>query len=251
MAMQPSGSIRVACKKVLGKTTKVDILARQNSIENEFDGIQANTQDGTLTITDKITGAVFTGLNRFVDGGDVGDLYNYSAPEHDTLVSEPVEPPKIEVGYAKSSSVTLHITSRIALPKSCADNRIERSTSTTLCSITSVITLFPGVQRISIHTSVDNRVKDHRLRVLFPLPYTVTEAAAEGTFEVRMRPVAQAVAEDVAQWIETPVNVFPQKRFVDASNGTSGLAVLNRGLPEYEVVQEVRASQGKTQWQSR
>ncbi len=227
------------------ESQKLTLLARQNSIENEFYGIEANTQDGTLTITDKTTGEVFTGLNRFVDGGDVGDLYNYSAPEHDTLVSEPVEPPRIEAVSAKSLSVTLHITSHIALPDCCTDNRAERSTSTTACTITSTITLFPGVRSISIHTSVDNKVKDHRLRVYFPIPYTVEEAAAEGTFEVRTRPVTQAIAEDVVQWIETPVNVFPQKRFVDASNGTSGLAVLNRGLPEYEVVQEGPGITGK------
>jgi len=33
------------------------------------------------------------------------------------------------------------------------------------------------------------------------------------------------------------VSTFPQKRFVDVSNGTLGLGILNRGLPEYEVVQ--------------
>jgi alpha-mannosidase len=32
------------------------------------------------------------------------------------------------------------------------------------------------------------------------------------------------------------LNTQPQKRFVDLSDGTFGLAVLNRGLPEYEVV---------------
>jgi alpha-mannosidase len=34
------------------------------------------------------------------------------------------------------------------------------------------------------------------------------------------------------------VNTFPQKRFVDISNGVIGLAVLNRGLPEYEPLQQ-------------
>jgi alpha-mannosidase len=34
------------------------------------------------------------------------------------------------------------------------------------------------------------------------------------------------------------VNTFPQKRFVDISNGNIGLGVLNRGLPEYEILQE-------------
>src|ERR1019366_5775367 len=59
---------------------------------------------------------------------------------------------------------------------------------------------------------------------------------AEGTVEVRMRPVVQSVPPDVTEWAEAPVNVFPQKRFVDGSNGEIGLGVLNRGLPEYEVI---------------
>ncbi len=217
------------------------------SIENEFYSVEANTQDGTLTITEKATGEAFSGLNRFVDGGDVGDLYNYSPPEHDILVSEPAEPPRIEVVNAEPISVTLRISSRVALPSSCAVSRTERSTRTTMCAISSSITLFPGVRRITIHTSVENKVKDHRLRVLFPVPYKVESAAAEGTFEVRARPVAYSTPTDVAEWIEEPVNVFPQKRFVDVSNSTFGLAVLNRGLPEYEVVQSGPGIAGKNQ----
>ena len=215
---------------------KSALLARQNSIENEFYSIEANTHDGTLTITEKKTGVVFSGLNRFVDEGDVGDLYNYSPPEHDLQVCEPLEPPKIEVISAEPISITLRISSHIALPNSCTENRTERSTQTTACAISSDITLFPGIRRITIHTSVENKVKDHRLRVLFPVPFQTQEASAEGTFEVRTRPVAQTLAENVAEWIEKPVNVFPQKRFVDVSNGNIGLAVLNRGLPEYEVI---------------
>ena len=222
-------------------------VATQNSIENEFYIIEANSQDGTLTVTEKTTERVFTGLNRFIDGGDVGDLYNYSPPEHDLLLSELVEPPKIEVIDAEPVSLTLRVSSRIALPDCCMINRIERSACTTICTISSDITLFPGVQRITIHTTVDNRVKDHRLRVLFPVPYKVEEVAAEGTFEVRMRTVAQPVAENVEEWIEKPVNVFPQKRFVDVSNGKTGLAILNRGLPEYEGVQSGPGITGENQ----
>lgn len=223
------------------------LLARQNSIENEFYRIEANTQDGTLTITEKTTGEIFMGLNRFVDGGDVGDLYNYCPPEQDVLISEPIEPPKIDVIGAEPVGVTLRVTNRIALSDSCTAHRAERSASTTICAISSDVTLFPGVRRITIHTSVDNRVKDHRLRVLFPIPYKTEEAAAEGTFEVRTRPIAQTVAQNVAEWIEKPVNVFPQKRFVDVSDGKRGFAVLNRGLPEYEIVQSDPSITGENQ----
>jgi alpha-mannosidase len=85
---------------------------------------------------------------------------------------------------------------------------------------------------------VDNQVKDHRLRVLFPVPYSVEHVAAEGTFEVRVRPVAAPRPDDVEDWIEEPVNTFPHKRFVDLSNGSLGLGVLNRGLPEYEILRD-------------
>ena len=108
----------------------------------------------------------------------------------------------------------------------------------TACQIVSDVSLTAGVHRIDIHTRVENRVKDHRLRVTFPVPYTVERVAAEGTFEVRSRPLAAPRPGDVAEWLEQPVNTFPQKRFVDVSNGTVGLGVLNRGLPEYEIVQD-------------
>ncbi len=212
------------------------LQVQQRSIENEFYRVEANAQDGTLTLEDKTTGVTFSGLNRFVDSGDVGDLYNYSPPEHDTFVSEPCEPPTIECINAEPISVSLRVVQKLALPAMCAVNRTERESYTTSCVVVSTITLFPDVRRVSIHTSVENTVKDHRLRVLFPIPFIAQEAAAEGTFEVRTRPVAYTQPVDSAEWVEQPTNVYPQKRFVDVSNGTFGLAVLNRGLPEYEIV---------------
>jgi mannosylglycerate hydrolase len=131
---------------------------------------------------------------------------------------------------------TLRVSGRWSLPVACATSRAERSTRSTICPIVSDISLLPGVRRIDIHTSVENRAKDHRLRVAFPVSYNVEQVAAEGTFEVRTRPVAQPRPVDEAEWVEAPVNLFPQKRFVDISNGEIGLGILNRGLPECEVV---------------
>ena len=214
------------------------LAGNQHSIENEWYRVEASAEDGTLTVSDKQTGAVFTGLNRFVDGGDVGDLYTYCPPAHDTLISQPLEAPKIELVSSGPVRAMLRVTGSWSLPNACEDNRSERDSRTTICQITSEITLIPGVRRIDIHTRVENKVKDHRLRVIFPLSYTVESVAAEGTFEVRMRPVAAPRPADVTDWLEEPVNTFPQKRFVDISNGSIGLGILNRGLPEYEILQE-------------
>jgi mannosylglycerate hydrolase len=212
------------------------LVAQEQTIENEFYRVEVNTQDGTLIVMDKLTNVAFSGLNRFIDGGDIGDLYTYCPPEHDTLISAPLEAPKVELVSSDSVQAILRISGRWSLPVSCAVSRAERSTRSTTCSIVSEVSLTPGVRRIDIHTSVENKAKDHRLRVAFPVSYRVDQVAAEGTFEVRMRPVVQSIPPDVAEWAEVPVNVFPQKRFVDSSNGEIGLGILNRGLPEYEVI---------------
>jgi mannosylglycerate hydrolase len=208
-----------------------------NVIENEWFRVEASPVDGTLAVTDKQTDAVCAGLNRFVDGGDIGDLYTYCPPEQDRLISQPVEPPRIERVSAGPTRATLRISGRWELPAACNDSRTRRSEEPIFCTITSEVSLIPGVRRIDIRTSIDNPAKDHRLRVIFPVPYTVEHVAAEGTFEVRSRPVAAARPADVRTWAEAPVNTFPQKRFVDISNGQIGLGVLNRGLPEYEILQ--------------
>lgn len=212
------------------------LVVSANSIENEFYRVETSKQDGTLTVTDKQTGVVLSGLNRFVDGGDVGDLYNYSPPAHDLLISDTAQPPAIEVMHS-STRVTLRISGQWSLPVAATADRAARSDERILCPITSEISLAPGVRRIDIHTSMENMVKDHRIRVTFPVLYRVERVAAEGTFEVRTRPTAAPRPADVADWSEEPVNCFPQKRFVDIGDGKTGLAVLNCGLPEYEVIQ--------------
>jgi mannosylglycerate hydrolase len=209
-----------------------------NSIENEFYRVTVNERDGTLQVTDRLTNVSFTGLNRFVDGGDIGDLYTYCPPAYDTLVREPIEPPLIELIQQGPVRATLRITSHWALPVSCTGDRRGRSEQLTSCSIVSEVTLIPGLRRIDIHTRIENMARDHRLRVLFPVSYIVEQVAVDRTFEVRMRAPMMPLPEDVTAWAETPVNAFPQKRFVDLSNGDYGLAILNRGLPECEVIQQ-------------
>jgi alpha-mannosidase len=225
------------------KSSQSTLITGPRSIENEYYRVEADAQDGTLTVTDKQSGAVFRGQNRFMDGGDVGDLYTYCPPEHDILISGPSEPPEIELIHSGPVRATLRVSGRFALPGACTANRHERSARVTICPIVSEISLGPGLRRIDIHTRIENRVKDHRLRVVFPVLYKVEHVTAEGTFEVRTRPVAQPRPTNIGEWAEEPVNVFPQKRFVAVSNSDTtnscavGLGILNRGLPEYEVVQ--------------
>ncbi|MCL5961697.1 MAG: glycosyl hydrolase-related protein [Chloroflexi bacterium] len=212
-----------------------------NRLENEFLVVEASREDGTLTLTDKESGTVYAGLNRFVDGGDCGDEYNYDEPVHDAVVTQPVEGPEIclfETGPARS---TLRVDTLLRLPSGLAADRKSRTSETVECSISSFISLYPGVKRVDIHTDVDNKARDHRLRVHFPTGAQTHVSLSEGHFEVIRRPLEPPAAAPDA--VEAPVRTLPQKTFVRVADDEVSLAVANRGLPEGEVIDTVEGAE--------
>jgi alpha-mannosidase len=211
-----------------------------SAIENAHLAVEVDAADGTLTLRDKRTGRVYAGLNQIVDTGDVGDLYNWSPPASDCAVTAPLWPPSVELIEAGPARATLRIRRTYALPAHTTTDRRVRSGERVTCAITTAVSLTPGARRVELRTTVENTARDHRMRALFPLPFAAEHADAEGTFEVARRP-ARLPGSAPGEWnpqisSEQPVNTFPQKRFVDVSDGEAGLALLNRGLPEYELL---------------
>lgn len=200
-------------------------------IENDFYSVEANPSNGTVSVWDKKTDAVFTGLNQFIDGGDAGDTYNYSPPEKDTFVTPSVK--SIEVFPDKvNPAISIHYLMKV--PEVLSADRKTRSKKSIEIPIQSLISLISGVQRVDICTTVENQAKDHRLRTHFPAPFAVSDAHHDGHFEVVQRPVGvQEMGED---WVEAPRPEVPQRAFTDISNGEVGLMLANRGLPEVEVL---------------
>lgn len=204
-------------------------------MENEFLGVEVQPS-GTLTLTDKATGVVFPSLHRLVDGGDRGDEYNYCAPETDKVVCAPAEPPEITWLQQGPARWTLQVRQTYRLPAGLSADRSTRGPEAIDVPITSQISLCRGVPRLDVRTEVDNRARDHRLRVHLPTPIHSDHSQAEGAFDVVRRPLG--VPQDTGDWIEQPVPTHPQQSFVDVSDGQHGLLLANRGLPEFEVLQE-------------
>lgn len=217
--------------------TKVDATTPTLHLENEYLSVDINPQDATLTLLDKSTGAVFPGLHRFIDGGDRGDEYNYCAPELDHLVTAPSAPPHITWLNRGSAGSTIEIQQLYQAPAQLSRDRSTRSQEMVDVPITTRISLFPGVRRLDLCTEIDNRARDHRLRVHFPTPIRTDYSEAESTFDVVRRPLR--LPTDTSEWVEQPVPTHPQQTFVDISNGSIGLMVINRGLPEFEALHEV------------
>ncbi len=101
------------------------------------------------------------------------------------------------------------------------------------CPLTSFVTVYEKSPRIDIHTEFENKVKDHRLRVLFQADIKTDFSFAEGTFTVEKRPITPASSEELVEKVST----HPQRSFVLLNDGKHGIAIVNRGLPEYEIIQ--------------
>jgi alpha-mannosidase len=123
----------------------------------------------------------------------------------------------------------------LPVPASLAPDRKSRSAEMVDLPITAVISLAKDVERVDIHTRVENRAVDHRLRVHFPMPVKdITSAEYDGAFEVVRRPTRLPASDDT--WVEQPRPEAPQRAFTALSGKDGTWAIANRGLPEVEVL---------------
>jgi mannosylglycerate hydrolase len=189
--------------------------------------------NGALNVTDKQTGKVYADCLTFEDSGDVGDEYNYSYPLRDRIITSRGLPAVIELVEQGSLRITYKISQTLSVPCCATSDRQGRSQDMTDLPLTSYISLSAGARRVDIRTELDNTAKDHRLRVLFPSGIQADYAYAEGQFDVVKRAIRLPDPNGYA--IEKPASTHPQQAFVDVSDGQVGLAVINKGLPEYEV----------------
>jgi len=205
-------------------------------IENEFFKLEAGPATGSLTLLDKRTGSTFDALNRFVDGGDCGDMYNYCPPPDDRIVDSQKDAAVLSISVNKGiTSQNLEIGMSMPVPKTLSSTRQSRSEETEPIRILTRATLANGVERVDVSTSITNTCCDHRLRAHFTAPFNVNKAEYDGHFEVVSRPLDLPAHDD--GWIEQPSPAHPQRCFIDVSGGALGLMVANRGLREAEAIQ--------------
>jgi len=221
---------------IYGRPTRLRRPRRAQAIENDCFRVEASPLDGTISLTDKASGVTLDGLNRFVDGGDCGDEYNYCPPAHDELVDRPRRPPLIRLVENGPVRSTLEIALDYSLPQDLTADRQGRSRQRRACHVISRVSIYAGVPRVDLQTEVENQAKNHRLRVHFPTGLRAQLCHAEQHFGVLARPLA--VPEDDGTWAEAPIGTQPQKSFVDVNDGRRGLLLTNRGLPEYEAIDE-------------
>ena len=165
--------------------------------------------DGTLTLNG------IEGVGRLVDGGDVGDSYNYAPPPEDVVVEEP---DGVRVTVLARGAVRGVLSVVRSYCWSAAEVPVEVETH---------VELRAGEPFCRIRVAFDNPCDDHRLRFHVPLARGTTSSAAEGQFAVVERGL-----EAEEGFGEVALPTFPAYGFVDAG----GVAALLDHPMEYELV---------------
>lgn len=214
------------------KEYETDIRAGRDYIENKYYKVIAET-NGTITIIDKLNNKVFKNCHRFVDGGDAGDEYTYSPPLNDQIVISQLN--NISIQDVGPAEATLKISGKMILPVGLKSDRKSRAKKMIECPIESEIKLFSEIQRIEFKIKFDNKASDHRLQIEFPTAIKTDYVYAEGHFDVVKRSINLPDSEG---WKEKAYKTAHNSGFVDINDGEYGLALLNQGLPEYEIIPE-------------
>jgi hypothetical protein len=194
------------------------VTATERQLANGVITVDVDPDDGTFAIDGH------GGLGALVDGGDVGDTYNWCPPDVETLVDAPttVTTRVLESGPVRAQ---FEVVRTFDLPTHVeGSGRAGHQT----VEVRTILELRAGDDLVRVHVSFDNHgLRDHRLRVHLPLPAPATSSHAECAFAVVERGLT-AEGGPTEQGLPT----YPSRRFVMAG----GLTVAHEGLLEYELV---------------
>jgi mannosylglycerate hydrolase len=197
------------------------------SIRNGLLNIEIDGENGTFSLNGR------TGYGHLVDGGDLGDSYNYSPPGNDSFVDTPTS---VSVRMLESGPVRarVEITTSYLWP-SFTDGRSQARVGEHQVGVTTTLELRADESLVRVATSFVNPSRDHRLRVHLPLPEPATTSQAECAFATVERGLTAEGRSD-----EYGLPTAPSRRFVSAG----GLTVVHDNVCEYELIDIVPTRTG-------
>jgi mannosylglycerate hydrolase len=208
-----------------------DLRIVRGGMENAFYRIRIH-RDGTMTILDKETGLRLNRVHWFEDCADCGDEYDFSPLAKDVAITTKGAKADIRIGAQTPYRASYIVRHELALPRELTPKRTRRSRAQVRIPITTEVILYAGIKRIEFRTTLENRARDHRLRVAFDTPIITATVDVESSFDVVTRQIA---LPRVRGWAQSPSPTHHQGRFASVSDGKRGVTFINKGLPEYEV----------------
>lgn len=205
------------------------------SMENEHLRVTANG-NGTIDVLDKRTGRTYAGLNYLLDQGEAGNGWDHVDPRFDRRYTS--QGVSAAVALVENGPLVSTLTAQyeMLVPADLADG-FSRSERLVALPVRVEYRLEQGSDEVGVAITVDNRAKDHWLRVCFPSGVATETSVADSHFDVVSRRIE---LPDSTGWVEPARGTHPLRTFVDLSDGQGGMGVMPKGLFEYEVFEDVR-----------
>lgn len=223
------------------------IVVNNNILENENLRVEIK-ENGSVELLDKNTNKVFKDLCIYENSGDIGNEYIYMKPVGEAPITTKDIKADIKVKENLSYKGVIEITHKLNIPKSANELLLEeieevlefkhrksqRVDETVELEIKTTLTLEKNDKGLKIKSSLNNVANDHRMRMLFATDIESDVHYADSIFELAKR---NNIVDGC--W-KNPSNCQHQQAFVNIHNKDYGLTVANKGLNEYELLNDGR-----------
>lgn len=224
----------------------VDVVSGDaNVLENDAMKVVVN-EDGSYSLLDKKTGRTYENLGCYEDTGDMGNEYIYIQDTGKQVISTKGRKAEVSCVERNVFRTVVEIRHKMMVPSGmgeelqrqremCIDpyTRVaNRSFELVEMDVKTVLTLEKSAKGLRVATTICNQAKDHRVRVIFPTGLHTSMHMADSAFEVVRRNNRH---NDT--WTN-PCGCERQQCFAAMEDEKGGLLVANRGLYEYEILEE-------------
>lgn len=224
----------------------VDVVsADENVLENDAVKIVVNA-DGSYNLLDKKTGRMYENLGFYEDTGDMGNEYIYIQDSGKQVVSTKGMKAEISCVERNAFRTVVEICHKMMVPSGMGEELLRqrercidpytrvanRSSELVEMDVKTVLTLEKSAKGLRVATTICNQAKDHRVRVILPTGLDTSMHMADSAFEVVRRNNRH---NDT--WTN-PCDCERQQCFVAMEDAKGGLLVANRGLYEYEILED-------------
>ncbi len=200
-------------------------------MENEC--LKVTVTGGRVDIEDKKTGHVMENALRLEDTADKGDAYVYWPEENPQAIYSGADADVQIVEWTRFRQ-SVAIRHMLQLPVCYDFDAMKRAEERVDCPVILTLTLAKHEAALEVAYTVENRAKDHRIRLLVNTGLETRISVADTAFDVRHY-------DDLSHYPDTKSRVLPNTSFAAVEADGKGVAVFTEGEHEYEHLTDERS----------
>ncbi len=147
-------------------------------------------ENGTFSLTNKDTGRVFNELGYIRVEPDAGDTYDFSHIKNHEVITSLAGKASIEFEYSGNLEIKCKISYLMLVPSSLTEDRCSWTGDTEELKVSLYLILSRDSSRLDMKVHVDNKLRNARIRLCFPVETETEDMFVNRQFEVHRMPVA-------------------------------------------------------------